>query len=165
MAIFGVRSLIKIQNTPRTGLGQSLTLNGYISGFTYFTWRRRFKTVLRSSPPWSANPWYCSTFRCLLLRCNVNCKISNANVDRNWKWSFMSFFDCFKKIVTEMTTDHWFKICETNNYKGNIRNIQINYTMIIIVQYTIAENVPFIVQFHENCNKINIDHSPTRYWL
>ena len=30
-----------------------------------------------------------------------------------------------------------------------------------ISQYTIAKNVPFIVQYHKNYNKINIDHSPS----
>ena len=52
------------------------------------------------------------------------------------------------KNVIEITADHWFEICDTNNYKGHIRNIQIKCTIIIIVQYKTAENVPYIVQFH-----------------
>ena len=37
-ALFGVRSPIEIQSTPRSGLGKSLTLTGYISGLPQFTW-------------------------------------------------------------------------------------------------------------------------------
>ena len=33
-----------------------------------------------------------------------------------------------------------------------MRNIHIKCTIIIIVQYTIAENVAFVVQFHEKCD-------------
>ena len=40
---------------------------------------------------------------------------------------------------------------------------QIKYKIIIIVQYTIAENVPIVVQSHENYNKININHSLYRF--
>ena len=61
----------------------------------------------------------------------------------------MYFFDCFKHIVTEMTIYHWFGIFKKNNYKGHIGNIQIKYTIIIIIQYTTAENVPFIIQFQK----------------
>ena len=57
----------------------------------------------------------------------------------------MLLFGCFKIIVTELTIDHWFEIRDKNNDKGNIRNIQIKYMIIIIVQYTIAESVPFVV--------------------
>ena len=64
-----------------------------------------------------------------------------------------------------MTTEQCFKICEKNDDEWHIINIKIKHTIIIIVQYTIAENVPFIVQSHENYNKINIDHSPSRFWL
>ena len=35
-----------------------------------------------------------------------NLVFSNYGVDRNWKWNFMSFFECLIKIVIEMTTDH-----------------------------------------------------------
>ena len=45
------------------------------------------------------------------------------------------------------------------------RNIQIKCTNIIIVQYTIVEHLPFIVQSHQICNKINIYHSPSQYWM
>ena len=41
--------------------------------------------------------------------------------------------------------------------------MQIKYKIIIKVQYKIAENVPFIVQYNENYNKINIEHSPSQY--
>ena len=64
-----------------------------------------------------------------------------------------------------MKTDHWFEICEKNDYKWHIINIQIKYKIIIIVQYKMAENVPIIVQSHKNYNKINIDHSPYQFWL
>ena len=87
----------------------------------------------------------------------------NGGVDRNWKWYFIELFDCFKKIVTEMTTYHWFKICAKNNDKRHIRHIQIKFAIIITVKYTIAEDVRFIVQFHESCNKNHIDHSPSQY--
>ena len=46
-----------------------------------------------------------------------------------------------------MTTDHWFGFFKKNDDKWHIRNIYIKCTIIIIVQYTIAENVPLIVQF------------------
>ena len=78
---------------------------------------------------------------------------------------FMSFFDCFKTIVTKMATGQWFDICETNNDKKHIRNIYIICKIIIIVSYKIAENVPFIGEFQKMCNKININHSPSQYWL
>ena len=60
-----------------------------------------------------------------------------------------------------MTTDHRFDICENNDDNLHIRNIQNNYIIIIIVQYTIEQNIPFVVQSHEDCNKINIETSPT----
>ena len=58
----------------------------------------------------------------------------------------MLLFGCFKIIVTELTIDHWFEIRDKNNDKGNIRNIQIKYMIIIIVQYTISFKRPFVVQ-------------------
>ena len=63
------------------------------------------------------------------------------------------------KAVTEMTTDHWFEICENNDDKSHKINAQIKYMIIIIVQYKMDKNVPFIVQFNEYCNKIDIGHS------
>ena len=36
-----------------------------------------------------------------------------------------------------------------------------HYMIIIIFQYTIAENVPFIVQSNKNNNKTNFDTLPT----
>ena len=45
-----------------------------------------------------------------------------------------------------MTTKKLFEICDTNNDKVHIRNIQIKCTNIIIVLYTIAEHVYFVVQ-------------------
>ena len=41
----------------------------------------------------------------------------------------------------------------------------IKYNNLIIVQYTIAENVPFVVQYNENYNIININYSPSRFLL
>ena len=63
------------------------------------------------------------------------------------RW-FLSLCNSFtaSKIVIEMTTDHWFEMFEKNDDKWHIRNIQIKYTIIIIVQYTIAEYLPFFVQ-------------------
>ena len=58
MALFEVSSPLKTKSTPHSGLGQSLILTGCISGLTYFTWSRRFKTVLRSIPPLLADPCY-----------------------------------------------------------------------------------------------------------
>ena len=53
--------------------------------------------------------------------------------------------------LTEMTTDHWFKIYDKNDDYWHIRKIQIKYTIIIIVQYTIEENVSCLVfQYSEN---------------
>ena len=62
-----------------------------------------------------------------------------------------------------MTKYNCFNFFEKNDDKGHIRNIYIKFTIIIIFQYTIAENLPYIFQFHENCNEINIDHLPFRY--
>ena len=44
-------------------------------------------------------------------------------------------------------------------------NILIKYYTIIIVQYTIAENVTFVIQYHKIYNTINIDHSPSQFLL
>ena len=44
-----------------------------------------------------------------------------------------------------------------------MKNIQIKYYIIIVVQYTIAENVPFVVQFQNIYNTINIYHSPSQF--
>ena len=68
------------------------------------------------------------------------------------------------KNERETKTDHWFEIWEKNNDKGQIRNIQIKCTIIIIVQYKITENISFVVQSHENY-KIDINHTPYQYWL
>ena len=64
-----------------------------------------------------------------------------------------------------MTTYHWIEICDKINDNGHIINIKIKYTTIIVVQYTIAKDGPFIVQFYENASKININHSPLQYLL
>ena len=47
-----------------------------------------------------------------------------------------------------------------NDDIGHIRNIHIKYILIIIVQYTITENVPFVDKSHKNDNNINNNHSP-----
>ena len=62
-----------------------------------------------------------------------------------------------------MKIDHWFKICEKNDDKWHISNIQIKYTIIFIVQYKTAENLPFVVQSHENYDRINFNHSPYEF--
>ena len=64
-----------------------------------------------------------------------------------------------------MTTYQLSKICEANTDKLHIKDIQIKCTIIIIVQYTKAENVSFVVQFHKNYKEININHSPSQYSL
>ena len=56
-----------------------------------------------------------------------------------------------KNIVTKMTRNCGLVNCEKND-KGHIRHIQIKFMFIIIVQYIFAENVPFVVIFHESCN-------------
>ena len=47
-----------------------------------------------------------------------------------------------------MTTDHWFNTCEKNIQNGHIRNILIKCTIIVIVQYTLREKVPLVLQFY-----------------
>ena len=64
-----------------------------------------------------------------------------------------------------MTRDHWLEICDDNDDKWHIGKINIKNKIVIIVEYTIAENVPFVVQSHKNYNKINIDHSPSLFLL
>ena len=36
----------------------------------------------------------------------------------------------------------------------------IKYKIVIMIQYKIAKNVLFAVQYHKDYNKININHSP-----
>ena len=43
-------------------------------------------------------------------------------------------------------------------YKNHIK-----YKIVMTVQYTIAENVPFVVHYHESDNKINIKHSKSLF--
>ena len=63
-----------------------------------------------------------------------------------------------RKFVTETTRDHWFVIYNKNDDKCHIRKY-IKYNIVIIFQYTIAENVPFVVQYYEKFNKsISINH-------
>ena len=89
---------------------------------------------------------------------------SNAGVDQNWKLILCNTLTD-AKIVTNITRDTWLKI----NWKIMMMNDpwenDIKYNIFIIVQYTIAENVPFVVQSHKNYNKINIIHSPSWFWL
>ena len=73
----------------------------------------------------------------------------------------MPFFDRFEKNCDRKKPDHWLKYFDKNNDRINIGNIQIKCMIIIVVQYTIVGNVTFIVKFHKNCNKFNIDHSPS----
>ena len=62
-----------------------------------------------------------------------------------------------------MTTGHYFEIIKNKYDKLYVRNIYIKYTIIIIVQLIIAEDVLFVVIYRKNINKININHSPFRY--
>ena len=63
------------------------------------------------------------------------------------------------KIVVEMTRDDWSESCEKNGDKWHIRNIQIKYKIIIIVQYTLTEDVAFDVQSQTNYVKtVSITH-------
>ena len=48
------------------------------------------------------------------------------------------------KIVTEMTRDDLFEICDRNDYKRHRRNIQIKYKIIIIFQYKIKWTCIFL---------------------
>ena len=63
-----------------------------------------------------------------------------------------------------MTRYDLFNICERNDDEWHIRNIQIKIKMTIIVQYT-KEYVAVVVKNHKKYNKINIDHSPSRFLL
>ena len=62
--------------------------------------------------------------------------------------------------MTEITTDTLLHFFQKSDDKVFIRNIYIKCTIIIIVQHTIAEILPFIVQYHKTCNKINIYPHP-----
>ena len=115
--IFEVMSPIKIQIKPCPGLVQFLTLTVYSSELMSFTWSWRLTNVVRYIQPQSADTCHCSGVRCFLLRCNGYRELSNAGVDRNFRWNFMWIFDWFKNIVTEITTDHWFEF---------VRKIMIN---------------------------------------
>ena len=68
-------------------------------------------------------------------------------------------------IVTEMTTDHWFKIYEENDDKLHLKNIRFKYKIIFIVRHTIAEDISLVVKYQKNYYIININHSPYRFWL
>ena len=70
-----------------------------------------------------------------------------------------------QKFVTEIKRDHWFEICEKNNDELHLRNINMKYKIIIIVKYTIPEDVYFVVQSHKSYDKINIGHSPSQFSL
>ena len=50
-----------------------------------------------------------------------------------------------------------------NDDKWHIKNIQIKYKIIIIVQYTISFYLAFLVQYHKNDNKNNINYSPSQF--
>ena len=102
--------------------------------------------------------FYCQSW--LFLSCISQCwcrsKMSNELYLILW---------LLQKIVTEITRYHWFEICDKNYYKWHIRNIHTKYIIIIIVHYTIAEDLDFVVQYHESYNKININHSPSQFSL
>ena len=69
------------------------------------------------------------------------------------------------KVVIKNTNKYWFEICEKNNdtWHFNIKHNKCKNT--IVVQYKIAHNVHFFVHYHENHNKTNINHLPSRFWL
>ena len=102
-----------------------------------------FTTVSRSSPPQLADPCYFSDVLCFLLIFNGSCVIYNAGVDRNWKLKFMSLFDCLRKLWQKWQQTTYSKFCEKHDDKGHVRKLQIKYTIIIVVQYTIAGKCTF----------------------
>ena len=58
-----------------------------------------------------------------------------------------------------MKIDHSFETCDKFNDKRHLRNILIECTIIIIVQYTIAENITLVFQCHKIIIKsISITH-------
>ena len=67
-------------------------------------------------------------------------------------------------FVTEIITDNWIQICDENDDKWHVRKINIKYTIIIIVQYSIEEMVPYVVQLKIKI-KIVTYHSLSEYWL
>ena len=69
------------------------------------------------------------------------------------------------KIVTEIKRDHWFEMCEKNDAKWHMGEIQIKYKIIAIIKSTISEDVALVVQPHENYHKFNINHSPSIFSL
>ena len=59
----------------------------------------------------------------------------------------------------------WFDNCEINDDKWHIRNILVEYKIIIVVQNTIAEDVALVVQSHKNYNKQYINDLPSQFSL
>ena len=71
--------------------------------------------------------------------------LSYSGFDQNWKMLFIYLFD-------------WFENWKRNDEKWHIRNIQVVYKIIIIVQYTIAEGIASVVQYHGNYNNMLITY-------
>ena len=58
--------------------------------------------------------------------------------------------------MKELTTYQQWNICDKNNDNWCIKNAHVKCTIIVIVQCKILEDVPFVVQFYNFCNGINI---------
>ena len=97
-----------------------------------------FTTVLISSRPQLADPCYHSALWFLLFICKDDCVFSNAGVDWNWKLNFIWFFDCFENLCQKWQDITNSEFVKSDN-KWHIINIQIKYTIIVIVNYTISE--------------------------
>ena len=101
---------------------------------------------LISRSPRSADPWCCSIFWCSLILGNGHVLSLNVGVDQNQKSKFMWFFDCFKKLGQKIPRNHWLNICGKNNDTWNFDKEHDENKIIIIGQWTISHNVPYL--FH-----------------
>ena len=69
-------------------------------------------------------------------------------------WLPQKLWEKWREITDSKIVGKW--------WKWHIRHTNIKHKAIIIVQYTISEDVAFVVKSHENNNK-KIDYSP--YWF
>ena len=58
--------------------------------------------------------------------------------------------------MTEIIKKYSLEICETDNGKNHMRNIWMKYYINIIFQYTIEDDVAFVIHSLKKYNKINI---------
>ena len=125
----------------------------------------QFTSDLRSSSSQFPDPRYFSAVRCYLLLGNSNYEILTVLVDWYFKSNLMEHFGFFQKLWQKITRNHWFGIYEkkNNTWHFNIKHNKNKF--IIIFQWTIAHNVPFVDPSHKNKNWININHSPSLFWL